>query len=457
MLVVEHMNCILETMRDKFKQNRIFKLFKSHLVSNLEMPGRHTISNVICFKGDDNKDWTREYRLFSTSIWDVKSCMNIILLEGINHLPELPFIPIAVDLTTLRKQGKKIPFTNYQVDPLSPPFRKGLMWGQRFLHASLLIPMEQYSLPARGVPVRLEISPFVKKPGKKASEEDWKEYKKAKKSHNANVQAMKLIKELREVCSQKTFKKLLVVGDGGFCNRQCFGPLPEGVDLLVRCRKDATLCRKSKEKGSFYSKEKFTPDEIRKAPNVPYQEAKAFYGGNWRNIEYKEVKDVYWQRGAQKKPLRTIVIKPMPYRKTSSGNDNYRDPCYLLTTDLTTPAELLIQMYFNRIEIEQNHRDMKNSLGLGQAQVWSEVSVERQPQTVMLGYSILLLSTLKGLGTNRKADDYLPPPKWYRGRLRPTIEDMRRRLRQELNSYPEQREKYGICIPWGHATTKLVA
>ena len=114
-------------------------------------------------------------------------------------------------------------------------------------------------------------------------------------------------------------------------------------------------------------------------------------------------------------------------------------------------------MYFNRIEIEQNHRDMKNSLGLGQAQVWSEVSVECHAQTIMLGYSILLLSTLKAFGPNKEADDYLPPPKWYRGRLRPTIEDMRRRLRQELNSYPDWREQYGIRIPWGRATAKLVA
>lgn len=106
MLVVEHMKCILETMRPHFKQDRIFELFQSHIISNLSMPGRHTISNLISFKGDEQRDWTREYRLFSTSIWDIKGCMNTILLESLKHLPELPFIPIAVDLTTLRKHGK---------------------------------------------------------------------------------------------------------------------------------------------------------------------------------------------------------------------------------------------------------------------------------------------------------------------------------------------------------------
>lgn len=456
MLVVEHMKCILETMRPYFKQDRVFQLFKSHIISNLNMPGRHTISNAICFKGDEYRDWSREYRFFSTSIWEVKKCMHTIVLESLKHLPDLPFIPIAVDLTTLRKHGKKIPYTNYQVDPLSPPFCKGLMWGQRFLHASLLIPMEEYSLPARGIPIRLEMCPFVKKPGKKASEEDQAEYKKAKKIHNANVQTMKLIKDLKDVCTQ-IMKKILIIGDGGFCNRQCFGSLPEDTDLLVRCRKDAMLCYKSTEKRSFYSKEKFTPEEVRKNTDIPYQNSKVFYGGSWRDIEYKEVRGVYWQRGAKTRELRLIVIRPMPYRKTGSGYDNYREPCYLLTTDLTTSARVLIQMYFNRIEIEQNHRDMKNSLGLGEAQVWSEVSVERQPQTVMLGYSILLLSILRACGPRREENEYLPPPKWYRGRLRPTIEDMRRKLRDELNTHEEWREWYGIHVPWSHATPKLVA
>lgn len=230
------------------------------------------------------------------------------------------------------------------------------------------------------------------------------------------------------------------------------------LDLyLVRCRKDARLCYKSEEKKLFYSKEKFTPEEFRKNEDIPYQKSKAFYGGNWREIEYKEIKGIYWQRGAQKKPLRLIVIKPMPYRKTSSGYENYRDPCCLLTTDLTTSAELLIQTYFNRIEIEQSHRDMKNNLGLGEAQVWSEVSVEKQPQTIMIGYSVLLLSILNAFGPHKEANTYLPPPKWYKGRLRPTIEDMRRRLRQELEIHPEVREEFGIVVPWNSSTTKLVA
>lgn len=456
MQVIKHMKCILETMRPHFTQNRIFHLFESHLMSNLQMPGRHTISNVICFKGDDGRDWSRDYRLFSTSQWDAKKCMNSVLLEGLKQLPQTSRISIIVDLTTLRKHGKRIPFTNYQVDPLSPPFSRGLMWGQRFLHASLLIPMHEHSLPARSIPVRLEVSPYVKKPGKKGTEEQWRAYRAECKKRNANTHTMNLVKEVRDVCMSYTDKKVLIVGDGGFCNKHCFKSLPEEVDLLVRCRKDAKLCYKSEGK-SFYGSEKFSPEDVRKSLNRPWENARAYYGGDWREIQYKEDLKVYWERGAQRRQLRLIVIKPIPYRKTGSGYENYRDSCYLLTTDLTSDAGELLQTYFNRIEIEQNHRDMKNSLGLGQAQVWSEKASEKHPQLIALAYSVLLLATLRACGPRREEKDYLPPPKWYRGRKRPTIEDMRRRIRQEFIQYPHWREEFGIHVPWDQTTSKLVA
>lgn len=234
MLVTEYAKGILETMRYRFSQYRVFKLFQSHVISNLEMPGRHTVSNAICLRGREDRDWTREYRLFSTNQWDVVRCMNVILHEALEHIPEEDsFIPFAVDLTSLRKHGKRIPYTGYQADPLSPPFRKGIMWGQRFLHASLLVPMHPHALPARAIPVRVELCPIVHKPGKKATEEEWATYKVERKSKNASVYAMKMVKELTGVCQYHyPKKKVLIVADGGFCNRSCFGSLPENAERM---------------------------------------------------------------------------------------------------------------------------------------------------------------------------------------------------------------------------------
>ena len=71
----------------------------------------------------------------------------------------------------------------------------------------------------------------------------------------------------------------------------------------------------------------------------------------------KELGDVYWQRGAARRPLRLLVLAPIPYRKRKSGRLYYRDPAYLLTTDLRSSVTQLLQIYFDRWQIEVNHSE----------------------------------------------------------------------------------------------------
>ena len=60
---------------------------------------------------------------------------------------------VAFDDTGLKRSGKKIKSARWQRDPLSPPFHTNLIWGQRFLQASLLTPL--YNLGRRKLPTRL--------------------------------------------------------------------------------------------------------------------------------------------------------------------------------------------------------------------------------------------------------------------------------------------------------------
>lgn len=454
-MISEHLNNILKSMRHHFKQNRIFELFKSHCVSILENPGRHTISNCLCYMGKSQEDWSKDYRLFSKSQWTPNGCLNVILREGLKYVPDdLPFIAVNVDLTSARKRGKRIPHTHYQLDPSSPPFKRGLMLAQRFLHFSLSLPQDHLDLAARSLPIRWNISSFVKKPGKKASEKDREEYKAKKKIINSNVDAIRGFQDISETIKDLgESRKVLFVGDGGYSNQTIYKNLPATVDIISRCRKDATLCLKAENEGrKFYSSLKFTPNEVRKDEDKAFDQASIFYGGAKREIYFKEMKDVYWQRGAGRRALRLIVIKPVPYRRTKSGYENYRDPAYLLTTDMESEASVLIQAYFNRFEMELNHRDLKNNLGLGEGQVWSETSIERHPQTIVIAYSSLILSTLAAYGPKRTDDVYLLPPKWYRGQSRPTVEDMKRKLREELADNVELRACFGLKIPWSQAS-----
>jgi hypothetical protein len=186
----------------------------------------------------------------------------------------------------------------------------------------------------------------------------------------------------------------------------------------------------------FYDTTKFTPEQVRQDETQPWKETKLFYGGKRRKVRYKEVVALYWQGGAGKIPLRLLVVAPTPYRKRKSSKLYYRQPAYLLTTDLKRSAKQLLQIYFDRWQIEVNHRDEKDTLGVGQAQLWNVNSVPKQPVLSVAAYSALLLASLQAFGPER-GNAYPELPKWRRNARRPSCLDLITLLRKEIANHPE--------------------
>jgi hypothetical protein len=290
---------------------------------------------------------------------------------------------------------------------------------------------------ARSVPVRWEMAPVVKKPGQGATPKELAEYQRQKKEKNLSRQFVSLVGELRQHLNDTGQAKpwLGVVGDGSFCNRTVLAEdwNTQRVSLVVRARKDLVLCKRARGSGPrFFGKTKFTPEQVRRWDGLaPWQQASIFHGGKYRTVRYKELGGVYWQSGARKKPLRLIVLASTGYRKSKHSKRQYHKPAYLLTTDLHTPAAILIQDYFDRWAIEVNHRDEKEVIGVGEAQVWNEQSVCKVPALLVAMYSWLILSGLECYGPTR-TEDYLPLPKWRKRAKRPSCLDLVTLLRRQL-------------------------
>jgi hypothetical protein len=83
------------------------------------------------------------------------------------------------------------------------------------------------------------------------------------------------------------------------------------------------------------------------------------------------------------------IVMPTPYRPPGARKLKYDQPAYLITTDLITSAQSLIQSYLDRWEIEVLHRELKSQVGLGQAQVWSDKSVPRLHPALVAAYALL--------------------------------------------------------------------
>ena len=434
--------------RSVFPQQRTFVRGVRQALGSLVCLGRRCLTRIIWTNGGQNRSWSAEYFLHSRCQWEPQQLFRPILKGALEYCPQR-LVGVALDDTKLRKTGRAIQQAFYQRDPMSPPFHLNLVLGLRFLQASLLVPLHRDApVGARALPIRFQEVSRVKRPGKKASAEEIKQYKEAVKKQNLSRSFVEMGKNLREELDQAGGDKkvLVLTGDGSFCNRTCFGEIPERSVLLARTRKDAKLCFGA-EAGSrrFYGTDKFTPEQIRKDDSREWKTTEIFYGGMWREVRYKEVAKVFWQGGARKRPLRLIVIAPTPYRKKKSNKLYYRDPAYLLTSDLESPVKELLQIYFDRWQIEVNHREEKDTLGVGQAQLWNVTSVPKQPVPAVAAYSALLLASIRAFGAER-GEAYAELPKWRKSARRPSCLDLITLLRKEMAEQPQLLEPFGFEI-----------
>lgn len=450
---------IVADWHSAFAQDRLWRRAVGQALGTLMAIGRRTLSRSIFALGHQQQDWSADYKLHARSKWNVDDLFDSVLKQALPLCVD-DFLAVAIDDTRLRKTGRHIATAFFQRDPLSPKFRFNLLWGLRFLQLSLLVPLYR-SQPAapRGLPVRFLECPAVKHPRKNASDELWQAYRQLCKTENLSQRAVQTIKDFRNALDQAgaAAKKLLVVGDNSFCNRTVFGTVVDRAELVVRARKDIRLCRQAATgTPRFYATDKFTPEQVRLNEAIAWATAEIFHGGQWRTVRYKEVTPVYWQTGARKRALRLLVVAPIPYHVPRRGRLHYHDAAYLLTTELTLAPGNLLQAYFDRWQIEVNHREEKDTLGVGQAQVRARHSVPRQPAFVVAAYSALLLAGLLAYGPTR-GTAYEPLPKWRRRAPRPSCLDLLTVLRKQIAENPPLLAPFGFQSDLKHLALTAAA
>ncbi len=458
MSLLEAFIFLLQLWRPAFSSKRSFNSAREYACAMIGAFGlKKTLSNVSISTGKLDEKPSAIYKFFSLLKWGPEDLFNPIIQ---NCLPwfKKGYIAIGVDDSKFKKTGKKIPNTSWHRDPMSPKFHVNLIWGLRFLQFSALVPLyDFFGAPCRAIPIRFIDAPPVKKPGKKASDKEREEYVQAKMTHSLSTIFVNHAKKLREYLNSigQASLRIIFVCDGSFCNTVCLTMSMVGMDILARCKKNAVLCFAAQDEGRRqYSKNKFNPENVRQDESIPYRKGQFFYGGQHRAIRYKEVKNVLWQRVTKSLPLRLIVIAPIPYEH--GGRKNYREPGYLLTTDLVTPVEELIQVYLDRLQIEYNFRDEKSVFGVGEAQVRNEKSVTREPAFTVAVYSALLLASIMSHG-DRYSEERDLLPKWRKVPIRPSCRMLMKELYNELRNAPEKVIKLKLTEEMIHGIMRKVA
>lgn len=435
-MLLEKLLKLLERWRPAFVQRRTYERFVTLLLWLFCALGRRTLTAALGVAGRIQVDWSANYYLFSRAKWEMGVLFEQVFKVGLSTCPPIRFITVAIDDTGKKKWCKQRGLTSWMKDPLSPPFHVNLQQGLRWVHAALLMPYHDKGQGCHAASVAFELCPPVKKPGKNATEEEWKTYRKQKKQHNLSLTGLEIIKILRESADAAGYTKvpLHVVVDGSYTNGTVMPQLPERVILTGRMGKNSALCYPASGPGRrVYGERLPSPEEIRKDTSVPYAKARCHFGGKFREVRYKEKTKVLWPRVGKRRLLRLVIVAPIPYKAPGKARRYYREPAYLISTDLETPIEEILQAYFDRWQIEPLHRDLKDGLGLGQAQVWASNSVKRLHSAVAAMYAMLKLAALQTFGPER-TEDFPPLPAWRNKKMpsRASQHDLITMLRNDM-------------------------
>ena len=292
-------------------------------------------------------------------------------------------------------------------------FRVNLTWAQRFLQIAVAVPAGDGS--ARAIPVGIRHCPSAKKPGRRATAEEWAAYRHAQQALCLPAVAVGCLKALRTALDDdpnSAQRQLLIAVDGGYTNTTLFRQLPERSTLVGRLRKDAVLYSPpiptaGRGRRRCYGNRLPTPAAIRQHNDIPWQTIRAYAAGKTHDFDVKVVDSVRW-RGAGSLNLRLLIIRPLAYRPTKSHRLLYRQPAYLICSDPTLPAEQILQAYRWRWEVEMTFHDEKTLLGMGEAQVRTAPAIAAVPTFIAGLYAYLHLAALQVTGEMPA----LPRPKW---------------------------------------------
>lgn len=273
------------------------------------------------------------------------------LFDLIVSVFRLKSLLIVADDTLCPKWGHRIFGTASFFDHVSRP-RPGFIWGHNWVVLSLIVQW-------RSTPIALPFWVQLYRPEKSCAPGEFRT-------------RLQIVAEALKAVRRRTFLPIQFVADGAYNNKSLIQPLSElGIPLISRLRADAVLRRPLPLV--------VRPGPGRRAvygPALPPLAVLSRRGSGWKRIVvhiyrtdvtlWVKVIDALWPACQEK--LRVVIVRdPKGRRRT----------CYLSSTDLSMPAEQIIETFAKRWSIEQLFSDVKKHLGLDSAELRCERSVIR--------------------------------------------------------------------------------
>lgn len=410
----------------------------SHLFpSRFLWPPHH--QRIAAQSGSHPAGLAADYRFYAEDRLDEDKLFNQVRAEIEKQTPAHRPLVIAMDDSILRKTGRQIYGSRLQRDPMSPHFHLNLARGLRVLQISAAVPQGSEGA-ARMIPIDFQHAALPAKPRKDAGPEQQALYKEERARKNINLAGKERLAHVRKQMDQSGShgRGLIATIDGRFTNSTVLRHIPERTVLIGRVRKDSAFYHAPTEQPELGRKRKYgprcpSPAELLKDQTVPWESVQAFAAGKTYDCKIKTINRVYTQMDKGQRQLRLMVVEPVAYRLNKKSKLEKREPAFLICTDPELPVQEVLQTYLWRWDIEVNFRDQKTILGVGQAQVRSQMSNQNAPALAVAAYSLLLLASVQTYGADGRPDT-LKNPLWYKTKptQRATTNQLINQLRYEM-------------------------
>lgn len=400
-------SAVLQVLRPCFTAPS-FRTFTALVAGLISQTGRRTVTGMLTAAGLAGI-WhhSRAYWFFSGARWcaDQVGLALVTLIRDRLLAPE-DAVVVAIDDTLFRRCGRKVFGTGWHHDPTSPAPRKSVAWGNNWVVAGLVTELPFLSRPIC-LPVLFRL---------------WRKGDPAK----ARIARDELTELIAAACPDR---QIHVVADGFYGTRHWRGLDPR-VTLTVALRANAALSEIHTPVPGRNGRPKRIGDKIGTPADLAAR-------GRWREVTVTRYGTTSRTRIIEHRclwvgPLRTQPIRVILTRDLDPRRPKHPYDLALLTTDLATPAEQIIERYAARWPVEVSFHDAKHITGVGQARTRTENSVRRIVPFGLLTQTLVIIWYALAGHEPGDIDHRRRAAPWYTTKTEPSYEDMLIKLRRHL-------------------------
>ena len=388
--------------------------------------GRHTVTGAIVAAGAGAKHFSCYHRFFSRAQWCLDSVGHVLLVLALRWVPDDAAVLLGMDDTLCRKTGRHIWGAGMHHDPLRstsarPAFAFGHSWVVLSIHIAL--PFLTNRLIAIPFMFRLYRKKQKKRPPGRPKGERKSTGEATEREYRTRPQ---LAVEMLEIAAGwLNGHRIRVVGDSEYSGKSISRKLPEGMDLFGRMPMDAALYAepdsstrgkngRPRTKGDRLP----NPAQLARSRAVKWLKTRVHIYGRSVPVWLKWQRAL-WYNSAGRRPVLSVVVRD-PSRKR-------RDDCFFTTDVSATPSDV-VETYAKRWPLEVAFRDIKQELGLEDAQSRTRRAVERTAPMAMVVYGATVL-WYAWCGHALRERWFVRTP-WYRKKSTVSFADMLATLRQ---------------------------